>query len=132
MRLLVPLVCAIALAGCGQTGSSSPDFTGEQGEVADVIGELQAAAERREGDRICKEILATELIEDLEQGGVACSTELEKALREADDTTLDVTKVEVDGDTATATVEGRQGTEDVTATFGLAQERGAWRVTSLR
>src|SRR5688500_5032624 len=132
MRRLVALTCVVALTGCGQAASSASEFEGEERAVADVIEELQSAGERREGDRICKEILATELIEDLESGDVACSTELEKALREADDTSLEVTAVEVDGDSATATVEGREGTEEVSATFGLVKEREAWRINSLR
>ena len=133
MRPAALLVCVLALAGCGEAASTSAgEFEGEERAVAEVIDDLQAAAERGEGDRICKEILATELVEDLEAGDVECSTELEKALREADDKTLAVTAVEVTGDTATASVEGREGNEERTATFGLAKERGAWRVTSLR
>ena len=131
MRRALLLVCLLALSGCGQAASSSSEFEGAEAEVADAIEELQAAGERREGDRICKEILATELIEELESNDVACSEELEDALREADDTELEVTDVTIEGDTATAEVKGRDGQQDRVATFTLVQERGAWRVSGL-
>ena len=131
MRRSLAVLCALALTGCGQAASSTEEFEGEEREVAEVVEALQSAGERREGDRICKEILSADLVEELEQGDVNCTQELEKALREADDTSLEVTAVEVTGETATATVEGREGTETITSTLGLVREREAWRVASL-
>jgi hypothetical protein len=131
MRRVVTAVCLLALAGCGSTDSSTATFKGEEAAVAEVIEDLQAAAERREGDRICKEILAEDLINELQQGDVNCTEELDQALKEADHNDLEVTSVAVTGTTAEATVKGKDGTTDRVATFGLAKERGAWRITSL-
>ena len=132
MGRLLAIACLLALAGCGQSASSSSDFQGEERAVADVVEELQSAGERRDGDRICKEILAADLVQELEQGGVDCAAELDKALREADDSSLDVTDVQVSGTSATAKVTGKEGTEEREATFELVKENGAWRVEALR
>jgi len=131
MRLVVIVACVLGVAACGQTGSSASDFQGDERAVAEVIDELQSAAGRRDGARVCKELLATELVERLEQGDVACSEELDDALREADDSSLEVTDVQVNGTRATAEVTGKEGSEDRRATFRLVEQNGAWRIESL-
>jgi hypothetical protein len=132
VRRLLALACLLALAGCGQSASSSAEFEGEERAVADVVEDLQSAGERRDGDRVCKEILAGDLVKALEQGGVDCADELDKALREADDSSLDVTDVQVSGTSATAKVTGKEGSDDRDATIELVKENGAWRVKALR
>jgi hypothetical protein len=132
MRRLLPIVCAALLAGCGQAATDTAEFEGTERAVADVVAEYSAAGERRDGGRICKEILAESLVEAIEEGGNACSEELERSLREADEHALEVQDVTVTGSTATARVRGDAGDQERTATLELVDERGAWRIASVR
>jgi hypothetical protein len=132
MRRLLPIVCAALVAGCGQAATETAQFEGAEREVADLIAEYSAAGERRDGGRICKEILAESLVEAIEEGGDACSQELERSLREADEHALEVEEVTVTGSTATARVRGDAGDQERTATFELVDERGAWRIEAVR
>jgi uncharacterized protein GlcG (DUF336 family) len=54
---------------------------------------------------------------------------MKKAIEDADDYDLEVTAVEVDGETATATV--RRGDDGPTETMEFAKEGDAWRATAL-
>jgi hypothetical protein len=130
LLLLVPLL--LALAGCGQAVSSSAeDFQGDDRAVAEVVEELQDAGTSGDADRICADILATELVDRLRSAGSTCAEEMENAIDDADDFELQVEDVEVTGDTATATV-GRGPDGDAgTATFEFTRENGQWRAIGL-
>lgn len=130
VRRLVPMLLVLALSGCGQAASSSAEFEGEEARVAEVVDELSAASERRDGTKICADLITEDLVSDFEAGDVSCSEELDDALREADDSTLEVTSVEVSGDSATAEVTGQAGDEDREATFEFEKVEGSWRISS--
>ena len=134
MRQGIAAVClsAVALAGCGSaTQSSAEKFAGEEAKVAEVVEELQAAGERRDAQKICSDILAAELVDQLEEADVKCVDEMALAIKDADETELEVLEVTVTGTKATARVKGQEGEEDRFATFEFTKERGAWRATSL-
>jgi hypothetical protein len=129
LHALTPLL--LVLAGCGASSqpSSAEEFQGEQRAVAQKVEDLQEAGERREPEKICSDILARALVQQLEAAGTNCTQEMEKAIEDADDYALDVQKVEVDGATATVTV--KRGDDGPTETMEFTQEGGQWRATSL-
>jgi hypothetical protein len=134
MRALLrplPLLLAVALAGCGQPASSASDFKGAKKDVADTIEQLQSAAQSRKPADICSEVLARALVEKLKSSGHDCVDEMEKVTGDADDFELDVTAVTVTGATATARVKARKGgKENALTSYSLAREDGKWRLTN--
>ena len=129
--LLILVAVAVVLGGCTTTNqaSSSKDFKGEAKKVADVIGELETAGQRKDPDKICSDVLSAKLVEQLKSGGSTCVDEMDLAIGDADDYSLTVEDVTVNGDTATAKV--RNGDDGPTATLEFAKERAGWRATSL-
>ena len=122
----------LALAGCGTTSqSSSVDNFSDPDEkaVAQKIEDLESAGKRNKPDDICSDILSAKVVSDLGSAGTDCATEMKKAIEDANDFDLDVTKVTVNGDTATATV--RRGSEGPTEEMQFAREKGGWRATAL-
>jgi hypothetical protein len=126
----VPLL-ALALAGCApqQQSSNSKDFKGEEKKVADVVGDLRTAGQRRDAQKICSDVLSSKLVDQLKSGGSTCVDEMDKAVNDADDYDLTVQDVTVDGNTATAKV--KNGDDGPTATIEFAKESDGWRATSL-
>jgi uncharacterized cupredoxin-like copper-binding protein len=129
--LAVPLALAALAAGCGQAGSSANKFNGDEHDVAAKVEQLQSAGETGDAKEICDKVLAKQLRDEMQAPGSNCEQELDDAIKDADDFGLDVQKVTIAGDTATAQVKGRdQGAERVRE-FRFVREGGDWRVTSL-
>ena len=128
----LPLLLAVAIAGCGQASTSASDFKGTEKDVADTIEELQTAAQNRKPADICSEVLGRGLVEKLKSADHDCVDEMEKVTNDADDFELDVTDVTVTGATATARVEARRGGKgNAVTSYTLAREDGKWRLTDL-
>ena len=127
--VLIPFLAAL-IAGCGAQAEPSVDdkFQGEQAAVAQQIEELQTAGERRQPDDICANILARSLVQEIEAAGGDCVEEMRKAIEDADDYDLEVVKVTVTGESATAEVRRESG---ATETMEFARENDQWRATSL-
>ena len=84
--LAVPLVLAALAAGCGSaTGSAANNFKGEEQQVAAKVEELQSAGEAGDAKKICDEVLAKQLRDEMQAGGSNCEQELDKAIKDADD-----------------------------------------------
>jgi hypothetical protein len=128
-RLVVVAVLLLALAGCGEQQADLDKFQGEQRAVADKVEDLQSAGESGSPEDICSDILARQVVDQLEAAGTTCDEEMDKAIKDADDFDLEVLRVEVDGNQATAEV--RRGDDGPTATFEFTREGGQWRATSL-
>jgi hypothetical protein len=125
------LATSLALAGCGTQAqpSSVDNFQGAEREVAQKVEDLQDAGKRNKPDDICANILATSLVDQIEEAGADCAQEMKKAIEDADDFELDVRSVKVTGDTATARVQrGDDGPEE---TMQFTREKGQWRATAL-
>jgi hypothetical protein len=130
--VLVPLLAAVALAGCTTAGTQAgKDFTGAQADVAQVVADLQEAGQRQDAERICSQILASTLVDQLGSEGTSCTQEVDKATKDADDFGLEVLDVTVTGTTATARV--RNGAEGRAETRNLrfVREGNRWKVSEL-
>ena len=131
MKALVAILAVIFLAGCGaeQQSTSLDKFSGDERAVAQKVEDLQEAGSRRDPERICTEILAKSLVQQLESAGTSCTDEMKKAIEDADDYELEVQKVTIDG--STATVEVKRGDDGPTETMEFTREGDDWRATSL-
>jgi len=129
--LAVPLALAALAAGCASSSSSAGDFTGDEKKVADQVEQIQAAGESGDAAAICDDVLAQSLRDSIAVAGSNCESEVDKAIKDADDYDLEVEDVTISGDTATAKVKGSVGDEDAVRDFEFVREGKDWRATTL-
>ncbi len=131
MKRLLALLPLLFVVGCGAEAqpSSVDKFTGDERAIAQQVEDLQTAGTGRKPEDICANILARSLVTQIEAAGVDCTDEMQKAIEDADDYALDVTKIDVSG--TTATVEVRRGEDGPTDTMEFTRENDQWRATSL-
>ena len=129
--LALPLVLAALAAGCAGGASSSSDFQGEEKKVADQVEKLETAGKSGNAKEICTEVLAKSVSDQIAQAGSSCEDELDKAIKDADDFSLDVEDVTINGNTATAKVKGKEGGKDQVRTFEFERDGSDWRATTL-
>ena len=130
--LAIVAVLALSAAGCGQAASSADDFEGEEQCVAEVVEDLQDAGSRRDAGRICDELLAKTLIDEIKQASkTTCDDALEDRLADTDAFELQVKRVAITGDRATATVSSEAGDQKRTDTLQLQRVDGAWKIATL-
>ncbi len=131
------LVLALALAGCAggaRNVDSASDFKGEQQTVAQVIEDLQSAAEDSDERKICTDLITGGLRDAITSGGKAatCRGALEKALKDTDQSDLTVKRVTIDGDKATAVVRAKLSKDESRdETIELSKLGAAWRISTL-
>jgi hypothetical protein len=124
------LLVALPLAGCTTTATSnSKKFSGPSADVAKAIGDLQTAGDRKDSNKLCTQVLSRSLVGTLSSGGTTCKAEMDKAMADADEFSLTVEDVKVNGTTATATV--RNGDKGPTKTLQLVREDNRWKVSGL-
>jgi hypothetical protein len=132
MKRVALALLLVAAAGCGtQSQSSSADkFTDpDQKAIAEKVEDLESAGRRGQADDICSEILAKTLVSQLDAAGTDCATEMQKAIDDATQFDLEVQKVTINGNEATAEV--KQGDDGPTETMTFTKESGDWRATAL-
>jgi hypothetical protein len=132
MKRVALALVLLGLAGCGaQATSSSVDKfkDPQQKAVAQKIEDLENDGRRGRPEDICSDILAQSLVSQLNAAGTDCPTEMQKAIEDANEFNLDVQKVTVSGNTATAEV--KQGDKGPTETMQFTREKKDWRATSL-
>lgn len=125
---------ALVAGGCGTNEpDSSSKFRGEEKLVANAIEDLQSAGSKRDGDRICRELLAKPVVAAIRQAGSkSCAARIEKSLDDADTFELTVRSVKVEGGTARAVVASDAGDEkDRVDTIRLVKEGRRWKIASL-
>ena len=129
---LLPLALVAALAGCGPAPSSTSSFKGDEKAVAKVIEDLQSDASGRKPSAICSDVLSRALADKLKSAGSDCAGEMEKMTGDSDDFELKVTDVTITGNSATAKVQARRGTDkNATTTYTLVREGNDWRLNDL-
>lgn len=129
LRRSLPTLLAVLLAGCGAgQASSAGDFEGEEKKVAQVVEDLQSAGESQDGAEVCSRLLTDDLVEQLAASGRSCTQEVEKALKDADDYSLEVKDVNVTGSTATARVEDA---DNRARELRLSKQGADWKIAAL-
>jgi len=127
----VPAI-ALLLSGCGAASESQESKFKDtnQAQVAKVVDDLASYGSRGNAEKICTDILAQQLLTEIKSAGGTCVDEIERAIKDASDYDLEVTKVTVNGTNATATVQQGEDTKN-TATFSFVKEKGGWRASAL-
>ena len=117
-------VLAAAAVGCGASQSAGQDFSGEEADVAEVVEELQTAAQDDEPGKICTDILSTGLSRQLGDG---CERTVSTALDDSDTFEVNAKSVRIEGERARVRVEtGRDG--DREELLELVRQGEDWRV----
>jgi hypothetical protein len=124
--LAIAAVLALGVSACGST-ESEPETPQEA--ITQVVDNLSAAGQRRDADRICKEVLAKRLVAELKTAGGDCVTEMDRAIKDATDFDLTISQIKITGNSATARV--RQGEDGDTAVFSFVKEGNAWKASAL-
>src|SRR4051812_26319703 len=128
--LAVVLVLASTLSACGTVPRQDTKFkNSDQAQIAKLVDDLADAGRRGNAKKICTEILAKQLVDELKTAGGNCVDEMDRAINDASDYDLQVDNVKVTGTTATAQV--RQGKTKKVATFAFIKEKGGWRASAL-
>jgi len=124
---------AVLVAGCAgqQTSNNADDFSGEDKAVAQVVDDLAEAGMKGEAGDICNTLFTAEVADALNQGNRNCQDAVDDQLDDASSFELDVVKVDVTGDTATAVVRSEfDGTEEDRA-LSFQKVNGTWRIAGL-
>ncbi len=129
---------AVSSTGCAASGTTSSDsakeFSGVQADVAKVVDDLESAAKKRDGKKVCNEILAPALLKTF-SASRTCKSVVDDNLSDADLFGMTVTSVQVNGTTATAVVESDTGKDDAKQknTFTFVKDsaaNGVWKISS--
>jgi len=125
----VAALCALAIAaGCGgddDVNSNADDYDGTEADVATVVDDFANAGRDGDGTRICEDIFAKELADNIErEAGQTCPSEVEDNLPEGDyELTIDA--LQLDGDTATVQVTDQ---DDNSSVLHVEKVDDAWRI----
>ena len=124
-RLFVALLAGIALVGCG----GGPT---DEEQVRDTVDAFSKATAAKDYDKLCKQLLAPKLLEQVEQAGLPCEVALSKGLGEVKDPKVTIGQITVNGDSATADIRtSAKGEEPSRDTLKLTRIGGRWRIASL-
>ena len=82
--------------------------------------------------RLCDELLAPKLVEQVKSAGLSCEAALKQGLGDVEDPKLTIGRITVDGDSARAQVRtSAQGQAPSQDTLALTKVGGRWRIASL-
>lgn len=125
MPRLIALLAVLALAGCGGSDPMPEE------EVRETLRTFATSVEERDAEQLCG-ILDPELLEGLTGQGLPCAVAMERQFfTSVRSPKLEVGKVTVDGDTATAAVKtSAAGQPSADATLNLRRVEGSWRVSA--
>ncbi|HEX2397515.1 MAG TPA: hypothetical protein VHI73_05185 [Solirubrobacteraceae bacterium] len=125
ITICVAAVVAVAAGwGCGQS---------DEDQVRQTLQRFGQAVAAKDAERLCRDLLAKELLNRLAQAGVPCDVALSRGLAGASQPTLRVLKVDVRSDRLAYAVVRTDAAnqQPSTDTFRVVKERGRWRVGSL-
>ena len=131
-RAVISALCAVfvALAGCGGGDDGGRDAGGLAQEASAVIEDLERAISKGEFERICADLLSSEVRR--QAGGGDCPAMLERTSEGVERPRIEVKKIKIEGSTAVVDVETTaQGQARVPDTIRLVREAGAYRISSL-
>ena len=103
----------------------------EEEQVRDTLADYADASRDKDYQKLCDDLLSSELVERIRAAGLPCEVALRSGLEDRTNPTLTVRGVEVNGDQALASVHG-EATGEVPAdtTYRLVREDGNWRIAT--
>jgi hypothetical protein len=125
-----PLAALLALAGlvCGCGGG--PSDSERVRAVVERFGEATAA---KDYQRLCDDLLAPKLVDEVESQGLPCEVALKQGLGEVSAPKLTIGQIGVNGDSATADVRSTAaGEEPSRDTLELVRVNDSWYIASLK
>jgi hypothetical protein len=133
IALLMPL---LLLGGCAPANTGGVDtgtFTGAEKAVATTLDDLADAGQKRDGGRVCADLLSKRLVDRLDSGGGGCQTTLDDQLDDADVFTMDVAKdaITVNGNRADAQVRSEFDGNKQPRTLHLVLEGRRWKLDGI-
>lgn len=122
-RLSVALL-SLVLAACG--GGSDPE------QVRETVEAFASASQAKDYQRICDELLAPKLVEEVESVGLPCEAALKQGLGSVESPQLTIGQIDVRGDDATAEVRtSARGEPPSSDVLKLVRAGDSWRIASL-
>jgi hypothetical protein len=122
----LPALGAALLFGCG----GGPSDTEQVHSAVEAFGTASAA---KDYQRLCDELLAPKLVEQVESVGLPCEVALRQGLGEVREPKLTIGEITVSDDAATAEVNSSAAGETPSRdTIQLTRSGGRWRIASLR
>jgi len=113
----------LAATGCGQ---EPPE------RVRSTVESFASASAQKDYQELCGEVLASDLVEEVESVGLPCEAALEIGLGGVREPTLEIVSIEVSDDQALARVRtGAAGERPSEDSIRLVREEGDWRIASL-
>jgi hypothetical protein len=123
--IIAAAVLTLAAAGCGG-GKSAED------QVRAKLNDFAQATAAKDYRRLCHDVLAKQLVQKAEAAGLSCEVALKTGLNDVQKPKVQIQKVTVKGDSATAVVHTTAANQDAsTDTLELARQGGDWRVSSV-
>jgi len=101
-------------------------------EVRNTLDRFAQASRDKDYQALCDDLLATSLVEKLRTQDQPCEVVMRIGLSDVQNPTLEVKKVELDGDKATAQIHTTAaGQPDADTKILLVHEDAGWRISSL-
>ena len=125
-----PLAAFLALAGLVCGCGDGPSDSERVRTVVESFGEATAA---KDYQRLCDELLAPKLVDEVESQGLPCEVALKQGLGEVSAPKLTIGQIGVNGDDATADVRTTAaGEEPSRDTLELVRVNDSWYIASLK
>jgi hypothetical protein len=133
-RIAPLLLLALLVGGCSAAGSSGVDtkkYNGASKAVATTLNDLADAGRKKDGGRVCSQLLSSRRVDQLDRTAGSCRSALDNQLDDADVFDMDVDSIRVAGNRATARVRSNFDGHKQPRTLGLVLEQNHWRLDSI-
>ena len=126
VRFLAPAVALLVLVGCGEGGPTPEE------QVRSTVAAFGRATAAKDYQRLCDQLLAPSLVEDVESIGLPCEVALRQGLGAVREPRLTIGRIQVKDDTASAEVRtAAAGEKPSKDTLELVNLDGEWKISSL-
>jgi hypothetical protein len=121
---IAPLVAVLALAACGKERPTQ--------SVRSSVNTFGSDVAKHDYQDLCDNVLASNLIDALEQRGVPCELALKTGLGGAKSPKLQIKTIAVNGNKALVSVHSTAANQPPSDdTLSLVKQKGKWKVSSL-
>jgi hypothetical protein len=129
MRLAALLLCgALTLAACGGASPKRSDAD----RVRDTLAAFGQASAKHDYRRVCAELLAKPVIDNVHRAGLSCESAMKTALQGVQSPKLEVREVTIKGNRASAKVHTTAANQPASDdTVALVREGGDWKIGAL-